>query len=110
MAGSISVLNQPTSLPVYRDLSLEELAERTEAAKQALGDRVLIRGNNYQRDEVIRHADIEGGSLKLSKIASERCGQGYIVFCGVHFMAETAGVLTKSGQSVVLPDMAAGCS
>ncbi|TLY38448.1 MAG: quinolinate synthase NadA [Nitrospirae bacterium] len=110
MAGSISVLNQPTSLPVYRDLSLEELAERTEAAKQALGDRVLILGHNYQRDEVIRHADIEGDSLKLSQIASERSGHDYIVFCGVHFMAETADVLSKSGQTVILPDMAAGCS
>src|SRR2546426_2635603 len=67
-------------------------------------------GHNYQRDEVIRHADVEGDSLKLSQIAAERSHHEFIVFCGVHFMAETADILSKTGQTVILPDLAAGCS
>jgi quinolinate synthase len=107
---ALSLVSQPAELQAYRDLSLDELADRTDAAKRALGDRVLVLGHNYQRDEVIRHADVEGDSLKLSQIAADRTGHEFIVFCGVHFMAETADILSRSGQTVILPDMAAGCS
>src|SRR3989475_12590618 len=104
------LISQPLELQAYRDLSLEELAERTAEAKRKLGDRMIVLGHNYQRDEVIRHADVEGDSLKLSQIAAERSHHEFIVFCGVHFMAETADILSKTGQTVILPDLAAGCS
>lgn len=99
-------------LPIsdYQSLSAEELFERTAAAKRTLGDQVLILGHNYQRDEVIVHADLRGDSLMLSKLAAERSHHPYVVFCGVHFMAETADVLSRSNQVVILPDLAAGCS
>ncbi|MBH0201383.1 MAG: quinolinate synthase NadA [Nitrospira sp.] len=70
----------------------------------------MILGHNYQRDEVIQHADFRGDSLLLAKLAAERSERPYIVFCGVHFMAETADILSRSRQTVILPDMAAGCS
>jgi len=94
----------------YQMRTADELYSRTVAAKQALGDRVMILGHNYQRDEVIQHADFRGDSLMLSKLAAERSDRPYIVFCGVHFMAETADILSRSNQTVILPDMAAGCS
>ncbi|WP_410969580.1 quinolinate synthase NadA, partial [Salmonella sp. SAL4450] len=77
---------------------------------RTLGDQVMILGHNYQRDEVIEHADFRGDSLLLSKLAAERSERPYVVFCGVHFMAETADILSRSHQTVILPDMAAGCS
>jgi quinolinate synthase len=83
--------------------------ERIQAAKQILGSDVLVLGHHYQRDEVIRFADARGDSYRLSKVASESKAR-YIVFCGVHFMAESADVLSRPGQSVVLPDLNAGCS
>jgi quinolinate synthase len=110
LAETSALISRPTDIQAYRDLSLEELAERTDAAKRALGQRVLVLGHNYQRDEVIRHADIEGDSLKLSQMAADRSEHEYIVFCGVHFMAETADILSKTKQTVILPDLAAGCS
>jgi quinolinate synthase len=110
VAQPTCLISQPAEIQAYRDLPLDELAERTAAAKRRLGDRVIMLGHNYQRDEVIRHADVEGDSLKLSQIAAERSGHEYIVFCGVHFMAETADILSKTGQTVILPDLAAGCS
>ncbi len=82
---------------------------RIVAAKAALGDRLAILGHHYQRDEVFQHADYSGDSLKLSREAAESDAD-YIVFCGVHFMAEVADILTRPEQSVILPDMAAGCS
>jgi len=94
----------------YRALAREELSVRTAMAKQALGDQVLVLGHNYQRDEVIEHADFRGDSLLLAKLAAERSERPYVVFCGVHFMAETADILSRSNQVVILPDMAAGCS
>src|SRR2546428_5254608 len=110
VTSATCLISQPLELQAFRDLSLEELAERTTAAKRVLGDRVMVLGHNYQRDEVIRHADIEGDSLKLSQIAAERSSHEHIIFCGVHFMAETADILSKTAQTVILPDMAAGCS
>ena len=99
-------------LPItdYLALSREELFARTAIAKRALGEQVLVLGHNYQRDEVIEHADFRGDSLLLAKLAAERSERPYVVFCGVHFMAETADILSRSNQVVILPDMAAGCS
>ncbi len=100
----------PKPIADYQALAADELFSRTAAAKQALGQRVMILGHNYQRDEVIQHADFRGDSLLLAKLAAERSERPYIVFCGVHFMAETADILSRSNQTVILPDMAAGCS
>jgi len=83
--------------------------ERIAAAKRALGKEAIVLGHHYQRDEVIRFADARGDSYRLSKVASEAEGR-YIVFCGVHFMAESADVLSRPGQKVILPDLNAGCS
>ena len=88
----------------------EELEARIRAAKAALGRRLVILGHHYQRDEVIRHADYTGDSFKLAQHAASRPEAEYIVFCGVHFMAESADILTGPHQRVVLPDLNAGCS
>ncbi|MHC5540770.1 quinolinate synthase NadA [Singulisphaera rosea] len=100
----------PLPFAPYRDVPSEELAERIVAVKRELGDSLLILGHHYQQDEVIRFADLRGDSYKLSQLAarSETCRT--IVFCGVHFMAETADVLTRPEVEVILPDLAAGCS
>ncbi|GAA3010674.1 quinolinate synthase NadA [Streptosporangium longisporum] len=84
--------------------------ERARRAKAALGERVFVLGHHYQRDEVIRFADVTGDSFKLAREAAARPDAEYIVFCGVHFMAESADILTSASQKVVLPDLAAGCS
>src|SRR5687768_13783929 len=94
----------------YLRLSDEDMAARIEAAKAALGDRVVILGHHYQRDEVIRFADHIGDSLKLAQFAATKTAADYILFCGVHFMAESADVLSAPHQQVILPDLAAGCS
>jgi quinolinate synthase len=86
------------------------LVARARAAKDALGDRVFVLGHHYQRDEVIAFADVTGDSFKLSRQAAARPQAEYVVFCGVHFMAESADILTGDAQQVVLPDLAAGCS
>lgn len=98
------------SLSEYQTLSPAELFARTATAKRALGDRVMVLGHNYQRDEVIEHADFRGDSLLLAKLAAAHADRPYVVFCGVHFMAETADILSRSQQTVILPDLAAGCS
>ncbi|KAF4406463.1 quinolinate synthase [Streptomyces sp. Ru87] len=90
--------------------SAPDLVERARAAKEALGDKVFVLGHHYQRDEVIQFADVTGDSFKLAREAAARPGSEYIVFCGVHFMAESADILTADSQQVVLPDLAAGCS
>ncbi|GAA3165179.1 quinolinate synthase NadA [Planomonospora alba] len=97
----------PGELPPASDPALVERARR---AKAALGDRVFVLGHHYQRDEVIQFADVTGDSFKLAQQAAARPEAEYIVFCGVHFMAESADILTSDAQKVVLPDMAAGCS
>ena len=86
------------------------LVERARAAKAALGDRLFVLGHHYQRDEVIQFADVTGDSFKLAREAAARPDAPYIVFCGVHFMAESADILTSGEQQVILPDLAAGCS
>ncbi|MET9483783.1 quinolinate synthase NadA [Streptomyces sp. NPDC006638] len=97
----------PGDLPSPSD---PDLVERARAAKEKLGDKVFVLGHHYQRDEVIRFADVTGDSFKLARDAAARPEAEYIVFCGVHFMAESADILTGPGQKVVLPDLAAGCS
>jgi quinolinate synthase len=87
-----------------------DLVGRALQAKETLGDRVFVLGHHYQRDEVIRFADVTGDSFKLARDAAARPEAPYIVFCGVHFMAESADILTSDEQTVILPDLAAGCS
>ncbi|QLL24971.1 quinolinate synthase NadA [Actinobacteria bacterium IMCC26103] len=87
-----------------------ELVSRARIARAALGDRALVLGHHYQRDEVIEFADITGDSFKLAQAAAAQSSAEYIIFCGVHFMAESADILTSSRQKVILPDLAAGCS
>jgi quinolinate synthase len=94
----------------YLRLSDDEMDERIAEAKRTLGERVVILGHHYQRDEVIKFADYTGDSLKLARAAASRGKAEFIVFCGVHFMAESADILRGPHQKVVLPDLAAGCS
>ncbi|TIC88710.1 quinolinate synthase NadA [Nocardioides sp. GY 10113] len=97
----------PGDLPPASD---PDLVARAEAAKAALGEKLFVLGHHYQRDEVIRFADVTGDSFKLARDAAARPEAEYIVFCGVHFMAESADILTTPDQQVILPDLAAGCS
>jgi quinolinate synthase len=94
----------------YLRLSDDEMDARISEAKRALGEKLVILGHHYQRDEVIKFADYIGDSLKLAKAAATRHTAEYVVFCGVHFMAESADILRGPNQKVVLPDLAAGCS
>ncbi|MBT2475100.1 quinolinate synthase NadA [Microbacterium sp. ISL-103] len=94
----------------YREAGEDELDERIRAAKATLGDRAVILGHFYQREEVVRHADYVGDSFQLATAAKERADAEAIVFCGVHFMAETADLLSGPDQAVILPNLAAGCS
>lgn len=94
----------------YSTATPDQLADWIGAAKEALGERLFILGHHYQRDEVMRWADARGDSFKLSKLAQARPEATYVVFCGVHFMAESADILTGDHQAVVLPDLNAGCS
>jgi quinolinate synthase len=87
-----------------------KLVERAIAARAKLGDQAMILGHHYQRDEVIDFADIRGDSFKLAQAAANNSGAKYIFFCGVHFMAESADILTTPAQQVILPDLSAGCS
>jgi quinolinate synthase len=97
----------PGDLPAASDPAL---ADRARTALTTLGDRAFVLGHHYQRDEVIQFADVTGDSFKLAQQAAARPGAEYVVFCGVHFMAESADILTGPGQQVILPDLAAGCS
>ena len=86
------------------------LIERAKAARAGLGDRAMILGHHYQRDEVIQFADITGDSFKLAQAAASNPAAEFVLFCGVHFMAESADILTTADQKVILPDLSAGCS
>ena len=97
----------PGDLPAPSDPTL---VARARAAKAALGESVFVLGHHYQRDEVIQFADVTGDSFKLAREAAARPQASYVVFCGVHFMAESADILTSDEQQVVLPDLGAGCS
>jgi quinolinate synthase len=99
----------PVAISRYALLDDAECERRIVAARQKLGQRVVILGHHYQRDEVYRHADVTGDSLKLSRHAANSQAD-YIIFCGVHFMAEVADILSRPDQVSILPDMAAGCS
>ena len=97
----------PGDLPSPSDPAL---VDRARSARAALGDRAFVLGHHYQRDEVIQFADVTGDSFKLARDAAARPQAEFVVFCGVHFMAESADILTGPSQAVVLPDLAAGCS
>ncbi len=104
---------QPSLDARYTAAAPESLARDIADRRRALGERLLILGHHYQTDDVVRHADFTGDSLKLSQLAAERVaaqGAEFVVFCGVHFMAETADLLAPEGVSVILPDLSAGCS
>src|SRR5438067_9569215 len=95
---------------IYNQLSEPELRLRIESAKEALGKRLVILGHHYQQDAVIDFADFTGDSFELSRKAAEQKEAQYVVFCGVHFMAESADILTPEHVRVILPDLGAGCS
>jgi quinolinate synthase len=101
---------EPRAIDDYLNLAEAELYHRIAEARSKLGQRLVILGHHYQRDDVICHADLTGDSFKLARQASERKEAEYIVFCGVHFMAESADILSAVHQQVILPDLAAGCS
>jgi quinolinate synthase len=101
---------QPVIPEEYQHATAEELDRRIAAAKETLGERVVVLGHFYQRDEVVKHADFLGDSFQLARAAKSRPEAEAIVFCGVHFMAETADILSGDHQSVILPNLAAGCS
>jgi quinolinate synthase len=104
-------ISERQSLPEkYLGLSDAEMDARIAAARRTLGDRLVILGHHYQRDEVIKFADYTGDSFRLARQIAARPQADYIVFCGVHFMAESADVLAAPHQQVILPDLAAGCS
>jgi quinolinate synthase len=110
---TFAMLWQPALPERYRTMSDADLALGIAARRRGLGDRLLILGHHYQQDDVVQHADLTGDSLKLSQMAAAeaaRRGSEWIVFCGVHFMAETADILTPDSVRVVLPDLSAGCS
>jgi quinolinate synthase len=109
VVAPVSADRETCSLDNYLVLPDHTNDERIAAARRTLGTTTILLGHHYQRDEVIRFADFTGDSYKLSKAASETDAQ-YIVFCGVHFMAESADVLAHHGQQVILPDLNAGCS
>ncbi|MEE9277604.1 MAG: quinolinate synthase NadA [Dehalococcoidia bacterium] len=101
---------QPDIPQPYLQMSPDELRQRIAAAKATLGSRLVVLGHHYQRDDVIEFADFRGDSFKLAREAAARTDADFIVFCGVHFMAESADILTRPNQIVVLPNLAAGCS
>ena len=94
----------------YTQLPTEEMLARIDARKRQLGGSLVILGHHYQQDDVIRFADIVGDSFHLSREAAKLDKARYVVFCGVHFMAESADILTSDHQQVILPDLGAGCS
>ncbi|MFQ3545981.1 quinolinate synthase NadA [Halobacillus rhizosphaerae] len=102
--------SKPVMPDLYHQLSHEELRERVQQVKERMGTRLFLPGHHYQKDEVIEFADARGDSLKLAQLSSNQSDAEAIVFCGVHFMAETADILTRADQKVYLPDLRAGCS
>jgi len=94
----------------YWALTAEQIIERVRAARESLGNRCIVLGHHYQREDVIQFADLKGDSFKLAQWASSQEEAEYIVFCGVHFMAEAADILSQPHQKVILPNMSAGCS
>src|SRR5690349_8841198 len=103
------MFQQPLPQEIIR-LTPEETDARIARARRCLGEDLIILGHHYQRDEIIKWADFRGDSLKLSQLAAQHPEAKYIIFCGVHFMAESADILTTPDQVVILPNMRAGCS
>src|SRR3954471_24370875 len=96
--------------PIYNELTDAELRLRIEAAKETLGKKLVILGHHYQQDDIIDFADFTGDSFELSRHAAAQKDIQYVIFCGVHFMAESADILTPDSVQVMLPDLGAGCS
>ncbi|WP_346206622.1 quinolinate synthase NadA [Caldifermentibacillus hisashii] len=108
---SLLEMAQKTLLPEhYKTMAVEEMEVRVREIKEKMGDRLFIPGHHYQKDEVIQFADAVGDSLQLAQVSAKNTAAEFVVFCGVHFMAETADILTSDKQKVILPDMRAGCS
>ena len=104
-------LNWQQPLPtIYNELSDPELRLRIASAKEALGRRLVVLGHHYQQDDVVAFADFTGDSFELSRKAADAKDAEFVIFCGVHFMAESADILTREGVRVILPDLGAGCS
>ncbi|MCK4658953.1 MAG: quinolinate synthase NadA [Phycisphaerae bacterium] len=104
------MLFQPPLPSRYAEMTQEQMADEITRRRRAIGRRLVILGHHYERDEVLRFADFTGDSLKLSQIAAEQTDAEFVVFCGVHFMAESADILTDDSVRVILPDISAGCS
>lgn len=108
---SLLEMAQKTLLPEhYKTMAVEEMEARVREIKERMGDGLFIPGHHYQKDEVIQFADAVGDSLQLAQVSAKNIAAEFVVFCGVHFMAETADILTGDKQKVILPDMRAGCS
>ncbi|MBS5787011.1 MAG: quinolinate synthase NadA [Clostridioides difficile] len=108
--GTVKLPTENVLPQYYFEASNDELTQRIIEAKKSLGDKLLILSHHYQKDEVVKFADETGDSLQLAQIASKNKKAEYIVFCGVHFMAETADMLTEDFQKIILPDLDAGCT
>lgn len=110
---NVFMLWQPALPPRYAAMTDDQLIAAITARRQELGSKLVILGHHYQQDDVIRFADFTGDSFKLSQLAAQRVrevGAPYVIFCGVHFMAESADILAPQGTAVILPDLSAGCS
>lgn len=103
-------IKRPTLPERYKTMTIEDMERRVQEIKQIYGEKLFIPGHHYQKDEVIQFADATGDSLQLAQLSASNSKAEYIVFCGVHFMAETADILTTDKQKVILPDLRAGCS
>lgn len=111
MTNMLDFLEKNNTLPKqYIDMSEEEMIDRVTAIKEKFGEELFIPAHHYQKDEIVQFADATGDSLQLAQLSQQNRDAKYIVFCGVHFMAETAEMLTSSDQIVLLPDLRAGCS
>ena len=104
------MLYQAPLAPKYAKLTEAEMREQILACKSQLGRRLVILGHHYQQDDVVEFADFTGDSFKLSQLAAQQKDAEFVIFCGVHFMAESADILTAPEQQVILPDLTAGCS
>lgn len=111
MVDILELVKNDNTLPLkYKDMTVAQMEERIREIKSQLGTKLFIPAHHYQKDEVVQFADATGDSLQLAQLSQENEAAEYIVFCGVHFMAETADILTKDEQRVLLPDLRAGCS
>lgn len=111
MVDILDLIKNDATLPEkYKQMSVEEMEERVKEIKEKYGRRLFIPAHHYQKDEIVQFADATGDSLQLAQLSQKKADAEFIVFCGVHFMAETADILTRKDQKVLLPDLRAGCS